>query len=304
VSFLAGLRPRDRRAAQELVVELLVAGCKLGAYLVLRGVLQRLSNASALGEFSARTGISFTHLSRIETGHRPPTEAVATACDRVFPERRGYFVEYYEESRTWMPAGFRDWPEQENKAAMLHVWSPGVIDGLVQSEGYARAMLLTYPGVTDEALHARLASRMERQKQVLMREDPPAVCCLVDHTALYRLVGSPAVMSAQMDHLLEVAAMPHVTLQVLPAVAHPAGASGFMVTDSAAYAEHVIGGYTYTETETVSRLARLFDTIRAESYRASESAAIIRKAGQIWTGEQAPTQTRTAASASRSRRPR
>jgi hypothetical protein len=139
---------------------------------------------------------------------------------------------------------------------------------------------------------------------VLYRDDPPAVCCLVDHMALYRLVGSPEVMAGQMDHLLEVSAMPNVTLQVLPAIAHPAGASGFMVTDSAAYAEHVIGGYTYTEHETVTRLARLFDTIRAESYRASESAAIIRKAGEIWTGEQAPTQTRTAVSASRSRRPK
>jgi hypothetical protein len=50
-----------------------------------------------------------------------------------------------------------------------------------------------------------------------------------------------------------------------------------MVTESAAYAEHVIGGYTYTEPETVTRLAHLFDTIRAESYRASESAAIFRR---------------------------
>jgi hypothetical protein len=68
---------------------------------------------------------------------------------------------------------------------------------------------------------------------------------------------------------------------------------GFIVTDSAAYAEHVICGYTYTETET----ATVFDNIRAESYRASESAAIIRRAGEIWNGEQALTQTPTAVSA-------
>ena len=262
---------------------------------------ERLARGWSIAELSRRTGIDAPHLSRIENGRRPPTEKIALACDSVFPERNGYFLEYYEESRTWMPAGFRDWPEIENKATTLHVWSPGVVDGLVQVEGYARAILTTYPGVTDEALNARLASRLERQRLVLYRDDPPAVCCLVDHMALYRLVGSPEVMASQMDHLLEVSAMPNVTLQVLPAIAHPAGASGFMVTDSAAYAEHVIGGYTYTEQETVTRLARLFDTIRAESYRASESAAIIRKAGEIWTGEQAPTQTRTAGSAWKSR---
>jgi hypothetical protein len=177
------------------------------------------------------------------------------------------------------------------------VWSPGVIDGLVQTAEYARALLETSPGATDEMVSARLASRMGRQRHVLMRDDPPSVCCLVDHAALYRLVGSPEIMAAQAGHLLTVAAMPGVMLQVLPATAHPATQSGFMVTDSAAYTEHVIGGYTYTEPETVIRLARLFDTLRAECYRASESAAIIRKAGALWTGESRATAGPTADSA-------
>lgn len=258
---------------------------------------ERLMRGWTLREMSARTGVNFSHLNRIENGHRPPTEAVATACDLVFPDRHGWFSEYYEESKTWMPAGFRDWPELENKATTLHVWSPGVIDGLVQTEAYARGMLETYPEVTAEIVTARLAARMARQARVLMRDDRPSVCCLVDHTALYRLVGSPEVMASQMAHLAEVAALPNVTIQVLPAVAHPAGASGFMVTDTAAYAEHVIGGYTYTETETVTSLARLFDTLRGECYRVSESVAIIRKAGETWTGERARTQTPTAVSA-------
>jgi hypothetical protein len=58
--------------------------------------------------------------------------------------------------------------------------------------------------------------------------------------------------------------LPYVTIQVLPAVAHPATQSGFMVTDSAAYAEHVIGGLAYTEPETVTVLERLFDSLRDE----------------------------------------
>jgi transcriptional regulator with XRE-family HTH domain len=258
---------------------------------------ERLAHGWSLPELSARTGINAGHLSRIETGKRPPTENVAMACDAAFPERKGYFLEYYEESRTWVPPGFRDWPELENKAARLSVWTPGVMDGLVQSENYARALLTTLPGATAQAIAGRLRSRLERQKHVLAREDPPAVRCIVDHTALYRCVGSPEIMAAQMRHLSAVADLPHVTIQVLPAVAHPATQSGFMVTDAAAYAEHVIGGFAYTEPETVTVLERLFDSLRDECYRVSESLAIIRKAGNLWTGESPATQAPTAGSA-------
>jgi hypothetical protein len=100
-----------------------------------------------------------------------------------------------------------------------------------------------------------------------------------------------------MRHLADVASLPQVTIQVLPAIAHPATQSGFMVTDSAAYAEHVIGGFAYTETETVTALERLFDSLRDECYRVSESLAIITKAGELWTGGSPATQVPTAASA-------
>ena len=46
--------------------------------------------------------------------------------------------------------------------------------------------------------------------------------------------------------------MPNVTLQVLPAVAHPANASEFIVTDDATYAEHVVSGYVFADDQTVS----------------------------------------------------
>jgi Domain of unknown function (DUF5753) len=98
-----------------------------------------------------------------------------------------------------------------------------------------------------------------------------------------------------MSRLLGVAAMPNVTIQVLPAVAHPATASGLVIADNAAYAEHVAGGYTYTDEETVSGLARLFDTLRGECYRVSESLAIMGKAGELWTGASQATAGPTAA---------
>lgn len=258
---------------------------------------ERLAHGWSLPELSQRTGIDAGHLSRIENGKRPPTEAIALACDAVFPERRGWFGEYYDDSRTWTPPGFRSWAEYEDKATRLNVWSPSVIDGLLQTEDYAHALLETSPGVIDEVVAARLASRMSRQRRVLMRDVPPSVCCIIDHTALYRCVGSPEIMAAQMRHLIKASRLPRVTVQVLPAVAHPATQSGFMVADGAAYAEHVTGGYVFTDQETVTSIERLFDTLRGECYRVSESLAIFGKAGELWTGASRATAELMAASA-------
>jgi transcriptional regulator with XRE-family HTH domain len=68
---------------------------------------ERLAHGWSLREFSARSGIDIGHASRIENGKQPPSENVARACDAVFPERRGWFLEYYDESKSWVPAGFR-----------------------------------------------------------------------------------------------------------------------------------------------------------------------------------------------------
>ena len=108
--------------------------------------------------------------------------------------------------------------------------------------------------------------------------------------------GQLRLMAAQMGHLVAVAAMPNVTVQVLPAVAHPATASELIVTESAAYAENVVGGYVFTEEETVSRLVRLFHTIDCESHRASESLRMIERLGEAWaTGGNPLTRTPTEA---------
>jgi transcriptional regulator with XRE-family HTH domain len=249
---------------------------------------ERLAHGWSLREFSARTGIDFTTASRIENGKRPPNEAVARACDAAWPERRGWFLEYYEESKSWVPAGFRSWAEYEDKAVTLRAWSPGVLHGLLQTEGYARSLLSTVPGVTDEIVDARLVNRMERQRRMLFRDDPPASWFVVDELSLYRFVGSAELMAEQMHKLADVASRPHVTMQVLPAVAHPANASELIVTDSAAYVEHLAGGLVYTAGETVSTLERLFTTIHAESFRASESLRMIERLGEIWASGASP----------------
>ncbi len=112
---------------------------------------------------------------------------------------------------------------------------------------------------------------------MLARDDPPKVTFLVDELALYRQVGTTEEMAAQMRHLAAAAAMPQVTIQVMPAIAHPANASGFVIADDAVWCEHVAGGYVFTDARTVSALATRFDTLRGECYRVSESLTLPRR---------------------------
>ncbi len=125
---------------------------------------------------------------------------------------------------------------------------------------------------------------------MILRAEPPTTWLVVDELSLYRDVGGPEVMAAQMGHLAMLAGRPHITLQVLPAVAHPASASELIIADSAAYVEHLVGGYVYTDDATVSSLLRLFSTIQAECYKASESLALIDRTRDRWaTGGSPPT---------------
>jgi transcriptional regulator with XRE-family HTH domain len=256
---------------------------------------ERLARGWTLQELAQRTGIAAPHLSRIENGRRPPTENVATAMDAAFPERRGWFLEFYDESQSWAPAGFRDWPEHEDRATSLRVWMPGIVHGLLQTEDYARALIAAVPRVPAETATARLEQRMERQRRVLMRDEPPSAWFIIDELCLYREVGSTEVMAGQVRRLREVAAMPTVTVQVLPAIAHCANASEFIIADSAAYAEHVVGGYVFTDDETTAALAVRFDTLRGECYRVSDTAALLERLEGTWaTGGSRLTRTATA----------
>src|SRR6202167_466161 len=167
-----------------------------------------------LAEFGQRIGYDPGQISRIENGKRPPTELFAQMCDRAFPDRDGWFSEFYAESRTWIatPPWFRSGVEHEQRAATLRLWQPCVLSGLLQTEDYARVILTVEPGVTDEEVDARLAARLARQA-TLTREDPPGAWFLLDEAALRRCIGTQAVMAAQRAHLAGMARLPNVTIQ-------------------------------------------------------------------------------------------
>jgi transcriptional regulator with XRE-family HTH domain len=109
----------------------------------------RLAHGWSITELSVQTGINAAHLSRIENGRRPPTARIADALDKAFPERRGWYLQWFDDIRTApeIPATFRSWSDYEEKSATLRAWMPVIIDGLAQTEDYAAAQIATEPGI-------------------------------------------------------------------------------------------------------------------------------------------------------------
>jgi DNA-binding XRE family transcriptional regulator len=265
--------------------------------------VRRARNAAgwSLAEFGQRIGYAPGAISRVENGKRPPTELFAQMCDRAFPERGGWYAEFYAESRTWIatPPWFRNWVEHEQHTRTLRIWQLGVLSGLLQTEDYARTILAANPETPDEdQLSARVAARLKRQA-ILTIDDALTAWFLVDEAALRRCVGSSEIMTAQLAHLTGVARLPNVTIQVVPAIAHGGLLGGFALTEQAAYVETAVAGQVFEDAEIIASLLIRFDTLRNEAFRASESLALIERITEEWkaTGAKAATPETTEGSA-------
>ena len=257
----------------------------------------RLAHGWSIAELAKRAGLNAAHLGRIESGLRPPSVRVADALDKVLPERRGWYLQWLDDIRSApeVPATFRSWSDYEDQSATLRLWTPLIVDGLFQTKDYAHA-LIALTGVSGEVATARLGARMERQQRVLGR---CRLSYVLDQSALYRLVGSPEIMAAQLRHLLDVAAMPNVVLQVMPEVAHDALAANYVLADDAVWSEHMVSGGVYTDPVIVSSVAACHDNLRGECLKVSESLALIGRLAEQWTGGNQPTRQVTVAPASK-----
>jgi hypothetical protein len=65
-----------------------------------------------------------------------------------------------------------------------------------------------------------------RRQQLLTQRDAPELWTVLDEAVLRRPLGGRAVMRAQLEHLLEMTALPNVTLQIIPFDVGPHAAAG------------------------------------------------------------------------------
>ena len=232
---------------------------------------ERLSRGWTLKDLAARTGYDNGQLSRIENSRRPPTAALAIACDRAMPDLGGWFSANFEASRAWAPGWFRPWIPRELAATEVREFALGAIPGLLQTEPYARALFSISPDATPEKTAERTTARMQRQRKFFGRSPAPSLLCLIDELALRRDAG-PGVMAEQARHLANAAARPSVTVQLIPAMLHPGLPGSIMLADGTALLETHAGGQVFEDADTVMLLEKRFNKIRSEAFGASESS--------------------------------
>jgi transcriptional regulator with XRE-family HTH domain len=126
-----------------------------------------------------------------------------------------------------LPDWFENYLGLESASTTIRTFEIQFVHGLFQTEDYARAVTrLGHQAAPPMEIERRVGLRVKRQ-DLLTRANPPALWSVMDEAVLRRPVGGPAVMRAQLHHLIEVAKLPHVTLQVVPfARGGHAGASG------------------------------------------------------------------------------
>jgi transcriptional regulator with XRE-family HTH domain len=104
--------------------------------------------------------------------------------------------------------------DYENAATSICQFEPMVVPGILQTEDYALAVLRNSYGEGSPA--ERLADLRTRRRDLLISEGAPAFSFVLDESVIRRLVGSPAVMSGQLMHLVNLADLANVTIQVAP----------------------------------------------------------------------------------------
>jgi Domain of unknown function (DUF5753)/Helix-turn-helix domain len=126
-----------------------------------------------------------------------------------------------------LPDWFENYLGLESASTTIRTFEMQFAPGLFQTEDYARAVTrLGHQTATTAEIERRVGLRVKRQ-ELLTRGSPPRIWSAMDEAVLRRPVGGPAVMRAQLRHLIEVARTPQVTLQVVPfARGGHAGASG------------------------------------------------------------------------------
>jgi transcriptional regulator with XRE-family HTH domain len=190
--------------------------------------LRRLREAAGITiERVAQTlECSDSKISRIETGQVSATTRDVRDMLTLYgigDERRDELVRLAREAREkgWWRA-FGDVPiasyaSFDAAASSVHIYQALLVPGLLQTAAYARAVIeAVSPEVSPEEVERRIAFRMARQRERLAKSEPPALWTLLDEAVLRRPVGGREVMREQLDRLVEVAAQPTVTLQVVP----------------------------------------------------------------------------------------
>ncbi|MEV7723973.1 helix-turn-helix transcriptional regulator [Streptomyces sp. NPDC087917] len=242
--------------------------------------LRRLREAAGLkqGQLGSIVFCTGSLIGQIETARKVPTRDFSERIDAalgtggVFTRLVGLVL------RSQLPTWFQPYAEMEAKAAYISSFQAQLVDGLLQTPAYARAVL----GVRgDEGLDGKVAARIERQR-ILDREHPPLMWVVMSEAVLHQEIGGGEVMREQLAHLLDLRRREWAKVQILPfeAGAH-AGVMGsfnllrFDDDPDLVYTEDFVQGYMTANPQALREGSLRYDHLQAAALSVEESAARI-----------------------------
>jgi transcriptional regulator with XRE-family HTH domain len=153
--------------------------------------------------------------------------------------------------------------DYESAASSVRQFEPMFVPGILQTREYAEAVLQNYFADRPEPELTALVDLRTRREDLLNREDPPQFSFILDEPVIHRRVGGSSVMRRQLDHLVKVATLPHVTIRVVPYSAglHP-GTSPFEIIQFVQAADEFVLFLENPHSDDIDD-----DPVETESYR-------------------------------------
>ncbi|MEU5793794.1 helix-turn-helix transcriptional regulator [Streptomyces sp. NPDC047813] len=167
-------------------------------------------------ELAEAMGYGEDMIRKIERGARIPRPEFLDKVDTLL-KAQGHLRAFMEDMRkARYPKKVRELAELEGRAVEMCLYSNHNIHGLLQTEEYARALLRTWrPAYSPDQLERMVAARTAR-KSVFERSPSPEFSFVQEEVTLRRPIGHTMVLRRQLEHMLEVAKLPCVELQVMP----------------------------------------------------------------------------------------
>lgn len=126
---------------------------------------------------------------------------------------RGWWTGYSDV----IPEGFEVYIGLEEAATKLASYENELVPGLLQTDGYTRALLLgSDPEMRPQELDRRVQLRLARQDQITRTDAPLQLDVVISEAVLWSRVGGADVAAAQLSRLRELCDLPNLRIQVVP----------------------------------------------------------------------------------------